>query len=114
VENAAVVEAEIEVVLARFEARQREQLADLIAELRAATRATSSLQPPDHELDEGFRDLMPAADAAKIALRAKPTMRTWCGKHKINGEAGFARQIGSRWFVSKSRLLRHLASGSRD
>jgi hypothetical protein len=104
---------EIETLIREFEERQRDLLTAFSDKLRAAMRATSSLQPP-HELDGGLTDLMPAADAAKIARRAKPTMNEWCRKHPIRDKSGFARQIGKRWFVSKSRLLRHLASGLSD
>jgi hypothetical protein len=68
--------------------------------------------------DKGFKDLIPAADGAVIAHRAKKTMVAWCKKHPISGDAGFALKIGSRWLVSRSRLIRHLtevkSSGSSD
>jgi hypothetical protein len=85
----------------------------LVDRLRAPKRA---LQPAttDERPDLGIKDLISAADGADLARRAKSTMNTWCREHAINGEAGFARQIGKRWFVSRSRLLRHLASGSSD
>jgi hypothetical protein len=64
--------------------------------------------------DLGLTDLIPIGEAADLAKRAKSTMGRWCRANKIDGDKGFARQIGKRWWVSQSRLLRHLASGSRD
>ena len=77
--------------------------------LRAPTEAPLNDRP-----DHGLTDLISSAAAARLARRAKSTMNSWCREHAINGDAGFAIKIGTRWFVSKSRLLRHLASGSRD
>jgi hypothetical protein len=53
-------------------------------------------------------DLIPAGAAAALARRAKSTVAAWCRSNPINGDSGFAVKIGARWFVSKSRLLRHL------
>jgi hypothetical protein len=96
------------------------QALELLEFLRALKRAPISGcadAPPkaiEDPLDLGIKDLIPAAEAAVLVKRAKSTMRTWCRANKIDGDEGFARQIGKRWWVSKSRLLRHLASGSRD
>jgi hypothetical protein len=95
----------------------------------AATRAIEDAQaafdrlcahvgaPPSPVIDRpdlGLKGLIPSGEAAELARRAKSTMTNWCRANKIDGEKGFAQKIGSRWFVSKSRLLRHLASGSSD
>ena len=53
-------------------------------------------------------DLIKAAAAAVLARRAKPTICAWCRKNAIDGNAGFAIKIGTRWYLSKSRLLKHL------
>ena len=53
-------------------------------------------------------DLIKAAAAAALARRAKPTIGAWCRKNAIDGENGFAIKLGARWYVLKSRLLKHL------
>jgi hypothetical protein len=78
---------------------------ELVALQRAPAQPASS---PDDRPDLGLTDLIPAADGAELAHRAKSTMNTWCRKHPINGGEGFAQQIGTRWYVSRSRLRRHL------
>jgi hypothetical protein len=85
------------------------ELAAAIERLRALGHGDVEKRP-----DRGLKDLIPAGEAAEIAKRAKPTMNTWCRKHAIDADRGFAIQIGGRWFVSRSRLLLHLASGSSD
>jgi hypothetical protein len=65
--------------------------------------------PPVAPLDSDLpNDLIPAAAAAAIARRAKSTIGAWCRANAINGEHGFAIKMGARWFVSRSRLLKHL------
>ena len=67
--------------------------------------------PPVAPVDPGPPDdLIEVGAAAALARRSKTTMAAWCRENPIDGEAGFAQKIGARWFVSKSRLLRHLAS----
>jgi hypothetical protein len=95
-----------------------------VAEAAAAlnhlrTTTLRSVGRSEDRPDMGIKDLIPAADGADIAHRAKKTMTAWCKKNPIAGDAGFALKIGSRWLVSRSRLIRHLAeeaksSGSSD
>jgi hypothetical protein len=77
----------------------------------SARPATKAEKPP---IDFEIKDLMPVGDGAALARRAKPTMSAWCRSNPIHGDRGFAVLIGKRWFVSRSRLMRHLASGSSD
>jgi len=107
----ADIVAEIE-RLNRARAQLDLELATAMERFRAIANvatATSGLRP-----DLGLKDLISSAEAADLVRRAKSTLNTWCRENAINGNEGFAIQIGPRWFVSKSRLLRHLASGSRD
>ncbi|MET3965434.1 hypothetical protein [Bradyrhizobium sp. S3.9.1] len=103
-----------------------EEINSQIAAHRAAIEALQRLKltrapdaPPTAPVDQGppgveLSDLIEAGDAAAIARRSKVTIAAWCRENPINGEAGFAVKLGARWSVSKSRLLRHLASGSSD
>ena len=72
----------------------------------AVAPPVSPAQLVDHL--ETPNDLIKAADAAALARRAKPTIGAWCRKNAIDGEKGFAIKLGARWYVSKSRLLKHL------
>lgn len=98
-----------------------EEVNELVAHLETVIdrlRALCAPQTdPDDLPDRGMNDLIPAADGADIARRAKPTMNAWCREHPVDA-GGFAVKIGERWFVSKSRLVRHLkkakSSGSSD
>jgi len=90
---------------------QVEALETTIEWLRGQKRAAvappvSPAQLADH-LDMP-NDLIKAAAAAALARRAKPTICAWCRKNAIDGEKGFAIKLGARWYVSKSRLLKHL------
>jgi hypothetical protein len=75
--------------------------------------------PPVAPLDPGppgleLSDLIEAGDAAALVRKAKSTVASWCRSNAISGADGFAVKVGGRWLVSKSRLLKHLASVSRD
>ncbi|MBW5434555.1 hypothetical protein FXB41_07120 [Bradyrhizobium canariense] len=83
--------------------------AAILAHAREFLRDDASMRP-----DLGLKDLIPSGEAADLVKRAKSTMSKWCRDNRIEGERGFARQIGKRWFVSKSRLRRHLTSISSD
>jgi hypothetical protein len=61
----------------------------------------------DH-LVETPTDLIKAAAAAALARRAKSTIGAWCRKNAIDGQKGFSIKLGARWYVSKSRLKKHL------
>ena len=92
-------------------------LEEMIEWLRGLKRVAvappvSPAQPVDDL--ETLTDLIHAGDAAALTRRAKSTVAAWCRSNAIDGERGFAVRIGSRWFVSKGRLLQHLASVSRD
>jgi hypothetical protein len=108
----------VDEILRNFRAAFERELAAASERLRAASARPAS-DEPDPRPDMGFKDLIAAAKGAELAHRAKSTMNSWCGKHPVTGDAGFAVKIGSRWFVSRSRLIRHLAdeaksSGSSD
>jgi hypothetical protein len=91
-----------------FEAAIAAASAAAFERLRALVDA--SKDRADDRPDRGITDLMPAATAAALALRSKGTMAAWCRRHQIIGEAGFSVRIGARWFISRSRLIRHLAA----
>src|SRR6202035_1950787 len=101
-----------EELVRRFEAEQRVRLTELVSKLSAiSARPPAAVgELPDLEI----KDLISAAEGAILARRAKSTMNNWCRANAIDGEKGFAARIRKRWFVSRSRLLRHLASGSSD
>ena len=85
-------------------------LRGILDRLAAIERQPQTAAPSrgDEHPDRGLKDLILAADAADLAHRAKKTMNAWCRRHPISGEVGFALQIGRRWFVSRSRLIRYL------
>lgn len=107
---------------AKFEAQQQRDRDAFEARMMLQRPAASScphfvetVPPETQRPDLGLRDLIPAAEAAGLVHRAKSTMASWCRRHAIDGSGeGFSVQIKGRWLVSRSRLLRHLASGSRD
>ena len=68
--------------------------------------APVDLGPPD--------DLIEVGAAAALARRSKVILAAWCRENPIDGADGFAQKLHSRWFVSKSRLLRHLSSDLSD
>jgi hypothetical protein len=71
--------------------------------------------PVDHGPDGlELNDLIEVGAAAALVRKAKSTVASWCRSNAISGADGFAVKIGGRWLVSKSRLLKHLASVSRD
>jgi len=104
-----MMDDDIEQIRRDFEAAIAAASAEAFARLRAIMDA-AKVDRPDDRPDLGIKDLMPAAAGAELAHRSKGTMTAWCRRHQIVGDAGFSVQIGARWFVSRSRLIRHLAA----
>jgi hypothetical protein len=98
----------VDQILQEFEKTVAAASAEAFARLRAIMDA-AKVDRPDDRPDLGIKDLMPAAAGAELAHRSKGTMTAWCRRHQIVGGAGFAVRIGGRWFVSRSRLVKHLA-----
>jgi hypothetical protein len=90
------------------------ELDEQIAALEKAIEILRGLKhapdaPPIAPVDP-MSDLIEAGAAAAIARRAKSTIGAWCRANAIDGANGFAVKIGARWFVSKSKLLKHLGT----
>jgi hypothetical protein len=95
----------------RERAALMKQLRTAFADNPAGAPDAPSVEPAQPEPVDYPTDLIPAGAAAALARRAKSTVNTWCRKNAIDGDAGFAIKLGSRWFVSKSRLLKYLGAG---
>ena len=107
------------IILAELDQLDRDRAA-LMERLRAAladdlgsvpNAPTVATQADDFKMPD---DLIPAAAGAALARRAKSTLANWCRSNAFDGRKGFAYRIGARWFVTRSGLLKHLSSDSRD
>jgi hypothetical protein len=103
-DDVAAIARDLEAVMAAVGA-----IADRLRAIRAPA-VEPQIDGAAGAVREQPNDLIPAAVAARLAQRSKPTMNRWCKKHPWNAPDGFAVFMRGRWFVSRGLFEAYLRS----